>query len=78
MTRVVVTIGLAAMTLITGLFTCVVQSQNHERARQLSELQRDWEMLEAANAQREAIADAHVWGRANEVVERDGQSGVRP
>jgi hypothetical protein len=62
------TVGLGAMTLITGLFTCVVESSNHERARQLAEVQRDWETLEASNAQRAAVAGAHVWGRSNEIV----------
>jgi len=76
MTRLAMTVGLGAMTLITGLFTCVVQSSNHERARQLSELQREWEMLEAANEQREAVAGAHVWGLAYPVA--GGGSALRP
>jgi hypothetical protein len=73
------TVGLGAMTLLLGLFTCVVQTTNHERAHQLAELQREWEMLEAANAQRAAVAGAHVWGSANQVRE-DGEvgGGVRP
>ena len=76
MTRVAMTVGLGAMTLITGLFTCVVQTQNHDRARQLSELQREWEMLEAANQQRAAIAGAHVFGRAVHAAERESMVGV--
>lgn len=72
MTRVAMTVGLGAMTLITGLFTCVVQTTNHDRARQLAELQREWEMLEAANAQRAAIAGAHVWGASNDAGEVGG------
>ena len=68
-------LGLGAMTLLMGLFTCVVQTTNHERARQLAELQREWEMLEAANAQREAVAAAHVWGRPNRAGQDDPGGG---
>jgi hypothetical protein len=51
---------LCGLTLVTGLFTAVVQASNHERARRLTELQRAWEHLEAVNLQREARAAAHL------------------
>ena len=60
MTRTVLTLFLGALTLATGLWTALVQSSNHERARQLAELQRSWENLEAINVQREARAAAHL------------------
>jgi len=50
---------------VTALWTCCVQAENHERARALARAQRHWEMLEAANAQAAARAHAHVPGVAN-------------
>ncbi len=59
-------VALLSLTCVaTALWTCCVQAGNHERARELSRLQRRWEMLEAANAQAQARADAHVPGIAN-------------
>lgn len=66
MTRTALCVTLGTLALVVGLVTCVVQSSNHARARRLAELQRQWEMLDAANAQSEATAAAHVWGRRNE------------
>ncbi len=56
---------LALASLATALWTCCVQAENHQRARDLARLQREWEMLEAANAQAQARADAHVPGVSN-------------
>ncbi len=59
-------VGALALTVVaTALWTCCVQAENHQRARDLARLQRDWEMLEAANAQAQARADAHVPGVSN-------------
>ena len=56
---------LCAATLVVGLSVCCLQSKCHSRARRLAELQRECELLEAANAQAQAVASAHVWGEAN-------------
>jgi len=61
-TRTLLTLFIAALTLGTGLYAALVQSSNYERARQLAELQRSWENLEAINVQREARAAAHLVG----------------
>lgn len=61
MTRAVLCSGLSMLALALGLVTCLVQSANHQRAHDLAELQREIEMLGAANAQMEATAAAHVW-----------------
>lgn len=58
--RAALAFSLGGLTLITGLFAAVVQASNHERARQLAELQRAWEHLEAVNLEREARAAAHI------------------
>jgi hypothetical protein len=42
-----------------------VQNANHERASELSVLQRQWEMLDAANAQARAVAESHLPGVPN-------------
>ena len=52
-------------TMAVGLFVCCLQSRNHARARRLAELQRECELIEAANTQDEAVANAHVWGESN-------------
>jgi len=66
MTRALLAILLSLLTLALGLWTCLVQSSNHERASELAHAQREWEMLDAANAQAEATVSAHVWGMPNE------------
>ena len=66
MTHAALAVGLGAMTLIVGLFACAIESGNHDRGRRLAELQRELEMLEAANAQSTAVVSAHVWGRPND------------
>ena len=57
--------GLAALTLCVGLLACVLQSFNHARAQELARLQRKIEMLQAANAQAEALVSSHVAGLPN-------------
>ena len=66
MTRTALALLVGTLTLAIGLWTCLIQARNHARARELAELQRNWEMLEAANQQNEALAAAHVWGLADE------------
>jgi len=56
---------LCGLTLILGLWTTIVQTQNHSRAAELSVLQRHWEMREAANAQARALTQAHLPGVPN-------------
>lgn len=61
-TRVALSLGLAGLVLLLGILTCVVQTHNHARAAELARRQREFEMLDAANAQARAIVSAHVWG----------------
>ena len=79
MTNAALAVGLGAMTLIVGLFTCAIESGNHARGRRLSELQREVEMIETANTQSAAVVSAHVWGRPNGGVdgEATGDRGGR-
>jgi hypothetical protein len=62
-TRWVLTAALCALSLAVGLWTAVVVSYNHQRAENLSRLQRDLEILRASNDQAEARAASHVWGQ---------------
>jgi len=55
-------VGLGGLAVALALWTCFVQSGNHERARALARAQRRWEMLDAANAQARARVAAHVPG----------------
>lgn len=57
--------SLALGAIAVALWTCFVQVDNHERARALARAQRQWEMLEAANAQASARVFAHVPGVPN-------------
>jgi hypothetical protein len=63
--RAVLVLLLCGMTLVLGLWTAVVQNGNHDRAAELSVLQRQWEMQDAANAQARALAEAHLPGVPN-------------
>lgn len=65
MIRAALVLLLCALTLVLGLFTTVVQNGNHSRAAELSVLQRQWEMREAANAQARALTQAHLPGVPN-------------
>ena len=65
MIRAALVLMLCALTLVLGLFTAVVQNGNHARAAELSSLQRQWEMCEAANAQARALTQAHLPGVPN-------------
>jgi hypothetical protein len=65
MTRWILTAALGVLTLAVGLWTAVVVSYNHQRAENLSRLQRDLEILRASNDQAEARAASHVWGQAD-------------
>ncbi len=68
MTRWILTAALGVLTLAVGLWTAVVVSYNHQRAENLSRLQRDLEILRASNDQAEARAASHVWGQADPVA----------
>jgi hypothetical protein len=61
-TRSLLALLLCALTLALGLWAALVQSENHARARDLAELQRQCEMIEAANAQAQAVVSAHLPG----------------
>ncbi len=91
MIRAALVLMLCGLTLILGLLTTVVQNGNHSRAAELSYLQRQWEMCEAANAQARALTEAHLPGVPNmpldpkrqkaELARRKGLAkaeGVRP
>jgi hypothetical protein len=62
MTRAMLSLSLCGLCLLAGLATCLVQCANHARADDLARAQREWQMLSAANAQSEALVQAHVWG----------------
>lgn len=65
MIRAVLVLLLCGLTLLLGLWTTVIQNANHDRAAELSTLQRQWEMLDAANAQAQALSRAHLPGIPN-------------
>ncbi len=65
MIRAALVLLLCGLTLILGLSTTIVQNGNHSRAFELSVLQRQWEMCEAANAQGRALTEAHLPGVPN-------------
>ncbi|MEO6710476.1 MAG: hypothetical protein ABI054_05120 [Planctomycetota bacterium] len=65
MIRAALVLLLCALTLVLGLFTTVVQNANHARAAELSTLQRQWEMREAANVQASTLTQAHLPGVRN-------------
>lgn len=78
MTRVLLTVALASLTLAVGLWTAVVACYNHHRAANLSSMQRGLEILRAANDQAEAEAAAHVWGQPpGEPVFWDADAALR-
>ena len=76
MIRAALVLLVCALTLVLGLFTAVVQNQNHDRAAELSVLQRQWEMREAANAQARALTEAHLPGVANMPLDPKRQKRV--
>lgn len=61
-----------ATALLAALATAAIQSENHERAHRLAEIQRRCEMIEAANVQAQALVRAHVWGEPNQPLARRG------
>ena len=63
--RAQLSLGLCATMAVLGLWTSLVQSENHERADSLSRVQRQWEMVNAANAQARAVVSSHVPGVPN-------------
>lgn len=75
--RAQLSIGLCLTLGVLGLWTCLVQSDNHERADSLSRIQRQWEMVNAANAQARAVVSAHVPGVSNSELAVAAQ-GRRP
>ena len=64
-TRVWLSVSLSVLAVALGLLACAVQTHNHARAARLASLQREFEMLDAANAQADAMVSAHVWGVSN-------------
>ncbi|MCE9593909.1 MAG: hypothetical protein K8S98_06930 [Planctomycetes bacterium] len=77
MKRPVVAWTLGAVALFVSLATAAVQSENHERARRLAEIQRRCEMVEAANVQAQALVRAHVWGEPNRPLAKRGREAKR-
>jgi hypothetical protein len=77
MTRTLLALGLCALTLALGLWAALIQCDNHARARDLAELQRQCEMIEAANAQAQALVSSHVPGRANRVAKPSSKPSER-
>jgi fatty acid/phospholipid biosynthesis enzyme len=63
--RVLLTLVASGLALAAGLATCVVQAHGHARAQALARVQRQCEMIEAANAQAAAIVESHIPGVPN-------------
>ena len=68
-TRILLSVSVSGAALALAVFACVVQSHNHSRAAELARRQREFEMLDAANAQANAVVSAHVWGVPNEQLD---------
>jgi hypothetical protein len=64
---------LGASALFVALAVAAIQSENHERARRLAEIQRRCEMVEAANVQAQTLVRAHVWGEPNRPLAKRGR-----
>lgn len=60
MTRVVLCVGLAALTLVLGILTAIVQAENHDRGERLNALKEECSMIEAINGD-----------RSEQILERD-------
>ncbi len=62
-----------------ALAACFLQNSNHARAEELSRMQRQWEMVAAANAQMRARVESHVPGVSNDeldaTVRASGEKG---
>lgn len=67
MIRTALCIGLSAASLLLGLYTAVVQSENHERGLALNTLKEECTMLEAINGD-----------RSEQILERDYGPVARP
>jgi len=76
-TRAMLAFGLSALTLCVGLLTCIVQTFNHERAQELARMQRKIAMLQAANAQSDALVSSHVAGVPNQPLVRSQRERVQ-
>lgn len=63
--RIALSASLSLAVVLAALVACFVQNSNHARAEQLSRMQREWEMVAAANAQMRARVSSHVSGVAN-------------
>ena len=76
--RLALGLAMCGGTLLVGLYVCCLQSENYDRARQLAELQRECELVEAANTQDAAVARAHVSGEPNPVnlTDREQEQGA--
>lgn len=60
MTRMVLCASLAALTLVLGILTAIVQSENHDRGLRLNSLKEECSMIEAINGD-----------RSEQILERD-------
>ncbi len=60
MTRAVLCVGLAALTLVLGVLTAIVQSENHDLGQRLNALKEECSMIEAINGD-----------RSEQILERD-------
>ncbi len=67
--RVALSAGLSVAVVLAALVACFVQNSNHARAEELSRMQREWEMVAAANAQMRARVSSHVPGVANDELD---------
>lgn len=60
MTRLFLGAGLAGLTLVLGILTAIVQSENHDRGQRLNALKDECSMIEAINGD-----------RSEQILERD-------
>lgn len=67
--RVALSASLSAAVVFAALVACFVQNSNHARAEELSSMQREWEMVAAANAQMRARVSSHVPGVDNDELD---------
>ena len=67
--RVALSASLSVAVMLAALVACFVQNSNHARAEELSRMQREWEMVAAANAQMLARVSSHVPGVANDELD---------
>lgn len=79
MIRTALCLGLSAACMLTGLFTAVVQSENHERGMQLNALKEECTMLEAINGDRsEQILERDYGPLPRPAAPTETKTGVAP